>query len=152
VTGASAAATSAYGYNQADQMTAATMSSANALTATTARAADREDDRGVTATLTWDGSSGLPLLLSDGTNGYLYGPNGTPVEQVNIPSGTNVYFVSDDQGSTRALLGASGRVVATFSFDPYGNLTATTGAASTSLLYDGQYLDPTTGFYHLRAR
>jgi RHS repeat-associated protein len=92
------------------------------------------------------------LLLSDGTNDYLYGPNGTPVEQANLTTGTPEYFVADAQGSTRALLGASGSVDATFSYDAYGNLTSQTGTATTPLLYDGQYFDQTTGFYYLRAR
>ena len=41
---------------------------------------------------------------------------------------------------------------ATFSFDPYGNVTASSGTATTSLLYAGQYLDSTTGLYYMQAR
>jgi RHS repeat-associated protein len=105
-----------------------------------------------TATCTWDGTSDLPLLLSDGTNDYLYGPDGTPVEQASLSTGTPDYFVPDGQGSTRALLAASGSVDATFTYDPYGDLTASTGTATTPLLYGSQYLDTVTGFYYLRAR
>jgi YD repeat-containing protein len=97
-----------------------------------------------TATLTWDSTSGVPLLFSDGTNDYLYGPGGTPVEQAGISTGVPEYFVSDRQGSTRALLGASGSVDATFAYDAYGNLTASTGTATTPLLYGGQYRDALT--------
>lgn len=101
---------------------------------------------------TWDMAAGLALLLSDGTDDYLYGPAGTPVAQAGLGNGNVQYFVSDDQGSTRALFGASGSLDATFSYDAYGNLTSSSGTASTPLLYDGQYLDPTSGFYYLRAR
>ena len=73
------------------------------------------------------------------------------VEQASLASGTPEYYVSDGQGSTRALLGASGSVAATFSFDSYGNLTSSTGSAMTPLLYDGQYQDAATGLYYLRA-
>jgi RHS repeat-associated protein len=107
-----------------------------------------------TATLTWDTTSGVPLLLSDGTYDYLYlyGPDGTPVEEADIATEVPEYFVSDDQGSTRALLGAGGSVDATFTYDAYGNLTASTGTATTPLLYGGQYRDLGTRLYYLRAR
>jgi RHS repeat-associated protein len=149
----SGGASNTYGYNEADQMTSAT-ASPNSVSYTyngngllTGRTTS-----GATATLTWDDSLGLPLLLSDGTSEYLYGPDGTPIEQVKISTGTSDYFVSDDQGSTRALIGSSGSVVSTFSFDPDGNVVGTSGTVTTPLLYDGQYNDPVSGFYYLRAR
>ena len=43
-----------------------------------------------TATETWDTGAGVALLLSDGTNDYLYGPNGTPIEQVTILTGAPI--------------------------------------------------------------
>jgi RHS repeat-associated protein len=91
-------------------------------------------------------------MLSDGVDDYLYGPDGTPIEEASLSSGAPQYFVSDDQGSTRVLTSSSGAVDATFSFDPYGNLTLSSGPAATPLLYDGQYLDAATGSYYLRAR
>jgi RHS repeat-associated protein len=105
-----------------------------------------------TSYMTWDATSGLALLLSDGTNDYLYGPAGTPVEQASLATGSTEYFLSGHQGSTLALVGQTGSLDATFSYDAYGNLTTSTGTASTPLLYDGQYLDPASGFYYLRAR
>jgi RHS repeat-associated protein len=36
---------------------------------------------GVTTPFTWDTASSTPLLLSDGTTDYIYGANGTPIEQ-----------------------------------------------------------------------
>ena len=105
-----------------------------------------------TATDTWGTTAGLPLLLSDATNDYLYGPSGTPVEQASLATGKAEFFVSGDQGSTRALLGASGEVVATFTYGAYGSLASSSGGVSTPLLYDGQVFDPTTGLYYLRAR
>ncbi|HET9060142.1 MAG TPA: RHS repeat-associated core domain-containing protein [Acidimicrobiales bacterium] len=146
--------TSTFGYSQADMMTTASVPGAlpasysydsNGLLASTSSPAGVRAD-------TWDMAAGLALLLSDGTNDYLYGPTGTPVEQAGVSSNDVQYFVSDDQGSTRALFGASGSIDATFSYDAYGNLASSSGTASTPLLYDGQYLDPTTGLYYLRAR
>ena len=39
---------------------------------------------GVTTPFTWDTSSSTPLLLSDGTTDYIYGANGTPIEQQTV--------------------------------------------------------------------
>ncbi len=143
-----------YTYNQADQLTSAAVAgtgvvgygyNGDGLLVASSNATG-------TATNTWDTTASVGLLLSDGTNDYIYGPDGTPVEQAGLASGTVDYYLSDAQGSTRALLSSSGAVAATFSYDAYGNLSSTSGAASTPLLYDGQYQDSTTGLYYLRAR
>jgi YD repeat-containing protein len=39
----------------------------------------------VTAAFTWDVSGALPMLISDGTSRYVYGPGGLPLEQVAVP-------------------------------------------------------------------
>lgn len=142
-----------YGYNQADELTSATVGSASVsyVYGGPALLAGRTV-ASTTSTFTWDATAGLPLLLSDGTADYLYGPDGTVVEQAKLSTGAPEYYVSDDQGSTRALLGASGAVDATFSFDAYGNLTSSSGSATTPFLYDGQYEDSASGLYYLRAR
>lgn len=40
------------------------------------------------------------------------------------------------QGSTRALTNTGGSLVATYTYDPYGNVTGKTGTASAALLYN----------------
>jgi RHS repeat-associated protein len=153
VSGGSSASTS-YAYDQDDQLASTTVGSAGTVAYTydgDGLLAGRATATGM-ATDTWDTTSSTPLLLRDGTDDYLYGPGGTPVEQADVATGTPEYFVSDDQGSTRALLGSGGTVDATFTYDAYGNLAASSGTAITPLLYDGQYLDKATGFYYLRAR
>jgi RHS repeat-associated protein len=104
---------------------------------------------GVTSQFTWDQSGSLPLLLSDGTNDYVYGPGGMPIEQ--ITGSTAVDLHQDGQGSTRLLTSSTGAIVGTYSYDPYGNVTSHTGA-STPLEYDGQYTDAATGLQYLQAR
>jgi len=89
--------------------------------------------------------------LTDGTTSYLYDDAGTPIEQVD-PAGLGLYFGHDQYGSTRLLTDATGAVAATFTYDPYGNLTAHTGTADTALRWNGQYQDADTGLYSLRAR
>jgi hypothetical protein len=43
---------------------------------------DSQTISGTTTHLAWDMTEGLPLILSDATNSYIYGPGGIPVEQV----------------------------------------------------------------------
>ncbi len=43
---------------------------------------DSQTISGTTTHLAWDMTEGLPLILSDETNSYIYGPGGVPVEQV----------------------------------------------------------------------
>ena len=89
------------------------------------------------------------MLLDDGTNSYIYGPDGSPIEQI---TGNDVlYFNHDQQGSTRLLTDGGGAVVGSYDYDPHGNVVNHTGVA-TSLQYDGEYRDAETGFVYLRAR
>jgi len=67
-------------------------------------------------------------------------------------AGNIQYYQRDQYGSTRLLTDGTGSVSATFTFDPYGNLTAKTGTADTPLRWNGQAQDSDTGLYYLRAR
>lgn len=99
----------------------------------------------------WDTAQTLPLLITDGSTSYLYGPGGLPLEQ--IGSSRSVLFYHHDQiGSTRLLTDSSGSVQATYTYDPYGNILAHAGTGDTPFLYTGQYLDSESGLYYLRAR
>lgn len=106
---------------------------------------------GTTTYLTWNVTESLPLILNDGTNNYIYGPGGLPVEQVSS-GGTVTYLHHDQQGSTRLLTGSTGTVEGTYTFDAYGNKTGHTGTATTPLGYDAQYTSTDTGLIYLRAR
>ena len=145
---------SSFGYDQADQLVSATTPAGSASYAYNGAGLLTGRTQGAsTATFTWGTSGGLPLVVDDGTNLYLYGPDGEPVEQASIATGAPEYYFTDAQGSTRALLGAAGTVSAAYTYDPYGNLSSSAGTTSlTQLRYDGQYADPTTGLYYLRAR
>jgi RHS repeat-associated protein len=107
---------------------------------------------GTTTYMAWDLAEGLPLLLSDGTNSYIYGPEGLPIEQINNSTGTTLYLHHDQQGSTRLLTGSTGAKEASMTYDAYGNTTGTTGTATTPLGYDGQYTSSDTGLIYMRAR
>ncbi len=106
---------------------------------------------GATSYLTWDMTEGIPLILNDGTNSYIYGPGGLPVEQISS-GGTVTYLHHDQQGSTRLLTGSTGTVTGSTTFDAYGNKTGSTGTSTTPLGFDGQYTSSDTGLIYLRAR
>jgi RHS repeat-associated protein len=103
-----------------------------------------------TTQFTWEVATSLPLVLKDGSTAYVYGPGGLPIEQV---SGSSVLWFGHDQiGSTRALLDNTGATQATYSFDSYGNLAASTGTLTNPIQYAAQYLDSESSLYYLRAR
>jgi len=103
----------------------------------------------VTSQYAWDLTGGS--LLTDGSLSYVYGPGKMPLEQVNS-SGSVLYLHQDQLGSTRFLTDTTGAIVATYGYDPYGNLTALTGNVGTAIGFAGQYTDAETGFQYLQAR
>jgi RHS repeat-associated protein len=107
---------------------------------------------GTTTYLAWDTAEELPLLLSDGTNSYIYGPSNQPIEQINNTTSAVLYLHHDQQGSTRLLTSSTGAKEAAFTYGPYGALMGSTGTATTPLGYDGQYTSSDTGLIYLRAR
>jgi RHS repeat-associated protein len=101
-----------------------------------------------TKSFTWDSTPSVPEILNDGTNSYIYGPGGLPIEQIS-GSGTPSYFFQDADGSTRALLTSTGAIGATYSYTPYGSVKKSTGTLQTPLLYAQSYSDPATGLVYL---
>ncbi|HXD54151.1 MAG TPA: RHS repeat-associated core domain-containing protein [Solirubrobacteraceae bacterium] len=106
---------------------------------------------GTTTHLTWDTAEPLPLLLTDDTNSYVYGPEGVPVEQISS-GGATLYLHHDQQASTRLLTNTAGATETTYTYTAYGATLATSGTATTPLRYDGQYASTDTGLIYLRAR
>lgn len=144
-------AAATYGYDQAGHLTSSAGTSTTAYRYDGSGLRTSKTTGGTTSNYVWDRSSPLPLLLSDGSTSYIYGPDGTPLQQV-ASNGTVTYYHHDQLGSTRLLTSSTGTAVGTFTYDPYGNKTGQTGTTSTPLQYQGQFLDPETGFYYLRAR
>jgi len=105
---------------------------------------------GTTTYMVWDMTEGLPLLLSDGTNSYIYGAGGLPIEQISS-GGTVTYLHHDQQGSTRLLTGSTGAVTGKCTYGAYGTWTCE-GTTATPLGYDAQYTSTDTGLIYMRAR
>jgi len=153
ITATTSGTATSYGYNQADQLTSYTPATGAATTY--AYNGDgllmSETTSGTTTGYAWDTISTDPLMLTAGTTSYIYGPGGLAIESVNS-SGTPTYYLQDQLGSTRLLTSSTGAVTGTYTYDAYGNVTSHTGTATSSLLYAGQYQDPSTGCYYLRNR
>ena len=151
-TSSSGASTASYTYDQAQELTGYT---SGATTASYAYDGDglrqAKTVNGTTSTFAYDTAEGLPLILADGSNSYVYGPTATPLEQVNNATGAVTYLTSDQLGSVRVLTGAAGTITGTASYGPYGART-TTGSATSPFGFAGQYQDTESGLIWMRTR
>jgi RHS repeat-associated protein len=142
-----------YSYNAAEELTGVSG------TTTASYAYDGDGLRasktvsGTTTPFTWDTATSTPELLSDGTNDYVYGPTGVPVEQFSASGTANpLYYFTDAHGSTVELTNSSGAVAATYTYTSWGAASAHTGSSSTPILFAGAYVDAETGLLYLQSR
>ena len=105
---------------------------------------------GTTSQFLWDVTSNVPLLIKDGSTAYIDGPTGLPSEQIN--GSTALWLHHDQLGSIRLATDASGSNQATYTFDAYGKVTATSGTIANPFGFAGQYRDAESSLYYLRAR
>ena len=100
---------------------------------------------GSTEDFTWDTTGSTPLLLQDGTNAYIYGPElfgGTaPVEQINLTTGVAKYLTSAPSG-VQLVLNQSGTIDNESSYSTYGK-QSNSASAATPFGFSGAYTDPT---------
>jgi RHS repeat-associated protein len=144
----SGGSTTALGYDQANRLTAFGTTATYVYNGDGTRTS--KNVSGNTSAFVWDQAEGLPLLLVDGSTNYVYGPSGLPLEQV---SGSTVYYFHHDQlGSSRVLTNSAGAPAATYTYDSYGKLIASTGSVTNPFGFAGQYTDSESGFQYLRAR
>lgn len=117
-------------------------------------------------TMTWSTAGGgvpsLGVWTSD-INGstqhtdFIGGPDGLPIEQLNVNGTTTAdWYYQDPMNNTRALLDSSANVDQTYNYDDYGNETpgiANVGSPDTPLRYQGDFTDTVgTGFTFMQAR
>ena len=160
-TGASVGGTSTVSgtYNGAEQATSYSNNVANMTTATyngnglrTSASSTPTGGSSSTQNFVWDATSSVPRDLMDSTNAYLYGPSGTPIEQVNLSTGAATYLVGDALGSVRGVVSSTGSLSASTSYDAWGNPETTGGlSAQTPFGFAGGYTDP-SGLVYLIGR
>jgi len=96
-------------------------------------------------TYAWDWASGLPEMLSEGSNLYLVGH-----ETLGQWDGDEwAYYLSDALGSVRQVTDETGAVVDGREWTPYG---VEVGVAQAGLGYTGEWQDASLGLTYLRAR
>ena len=68
----------------------------------------------------WNSVPEVPQMIMDSANAYIYGPSGTPAEQVNLSTGAVTYLIADALGSVRGTVNNSGALTGTTSYDAWG--------------------------------
>jgi RHS repeat-associated protein len=106
---------------------------------------------GTPTTYTVDLATGLTQVLVEVTSGltntYLYGAGRIAQQTLTSTS----YFLGDGLGSVRQLADASGEVMLTKSYTPYGSVLSSSGSGSSAYGFTGEWTD-NTGLVYLRAR
>ena len=88
---------------------------------------------------------------------FAYDAQGTPYS-LTYTNGTaspaTYYYVTNLQGDVTYLINSGGTKVASYSYDPYGQIQQTTGSMAeiNPLRYRGYYYDSDTDFYYLQSR
>ena len=104
----------------------------------------------------WDVNNPLPALAAEqtgaDTRSYVYHPDSSPLSQQ--AGGVTSLLRPDPFGNTTTLTDTAGAVQRRYTLtDPFGELIPTMPAGpDTRLGFQGQYNDPLSGSYHLRAR
>ena len=104
----------------------------------------------LTSQLTWNKDTSLLLILSDGLNDYVYGPSGTPVEQVNLTTPVPTFMTFTPSDSSWLTTNAAGDATGFWRYDAFGTLAF--GTPTSAFGYGGQYTDASSGLSNLRAR
>lgn len=101
----------------------------------------------------WDDSGQTPDVIDDGAYDYIYGPDGEPVEQVNLSTSAQEFLFYTAADSSWYVTNASGGEVSFYEYDAYGALAA--GTPASEFGYAGQYSDAasiSSGLVDMRAR
>jgi len=69
-----------------------------------------------------------------------------------LRSGATSYYHADGLGSVTSLSSAAGSIANTYTYDSFGNLTASTGSLVNPFRYTARESDTETGLYYYRAR
>jgi len=69
-----------------------------------------------------------------------------------LRSGVTNFYNADGLGSVTSLADSSGNLAQTFTFDPFGNRTASSGSLTNPIRYTGREFDAETNLYYYRAR
>jgi RHS repeat-associated protein len=104
---------------------------------------------GSTTTYLFDASQGLPKLISDGVNKYVWGLG----LAYGVDSGGAVAALHGDAlQSVRAITDGAGSLIQTYQRDTFGNRQSANGSSTQPFDFTGELRDADTGFIYLRSR
>ena len=118
----------------------------------------QRSESSTTKTFFWDESTSIPTLIEDGENLYVYGIESNPSIQIDESTDEITYLHGDERGSIIAATDDVGELLWTRAYDEYGAIVTETPQVTpasdfeTNFGYAGEWQDPTTGLYNLRAR
>ncbi len=144
--------TDRFGYDQANRLTSASVGGT-----TSASVYDGDGKRAsktagtITTSYVYDVVGGLPVVLDDGTQKYIWGAGGLAYS-VNKTSAAVAVYNTDGLGSVRALSDSTGTVFQAYQTDEFGVPTLTQGSSTQPFGYTGEQSDPERGLLYLRAR
>ena len=107
---------------------------------------------GVKHTYVYASGKLLRETYGDTTLDFFYSTNGQPYALKH--NGTVYYYITNLQGDVMSIVNASGMVVASYEYDPYGNIISATGelAEINPLRYRGYVYDSECNLYYLQSR
>ena len=94
-------------------------------------------------------AAGLPVVLQDGTNTYVYGLD---LISTTDNAGAQTYHLYDGLGSTTGLVDGRGNGVASYGYDVFGAMRTQGGSSANHWLFTGEQRDSESDVYYLRAR
>jgi RHS repeat-associated protein len=105
----------------------------------------------------WDYNNSVPTLLDDGDYEYIYTVSNTPAAQINKTTGVVTYLHAAETGSVVSATNSNGDIVGAYAYTAYGDIETPAGVVDsehtqTRFGYAGEWKDPETGLYNLRAR
>jgi RHS repeat-associated protein len=146
------ATTLANSFNVLNQLTSTLIGGTTTLTSTYADTSNTERlTAGATSFL--NGTLGVTSETTGGASiNYIRDPYGNLVAM--HTGGQSYYYTTDVQGSVIALTDNAQALAATYTYDPWGNITTSTGALATTnpWHYATGYTDAATGYLKLGAR
>ena len=156
-TDASGQSTQQYTYTQADKLATAKVGATSVQYQYDTNGLLSQRKVGSTAkTFIWDYTGSTQKLLDDSDYEYVYGLGEAPLVQTKHSNQANTYLYADSLGSVVVAADSTGTQKAAYNYDAYGKIesSGTTERAHTTTRfgYAGEWADPITGLYNLRAR